>query len=305
MNPTAKRKRVPVHGVLLLDKPAGISSTQALAKAKWLLNAEKAGHTGTLDPFATGLLPLCFGEATKFSSDLLDADKTYEATIRLGITTTTGDFEGEIIDTQPVSVNISQIELVLSRFRGPIDQIPPMYSALKRDGKPLYAYAREGKTLERESRAIIIHDLQLISLMPPELRIRVRCSKGTYVRVLGEDIGKALGCGAHLTELRRTHSAQLSIDRAVSLDAMDKLDMAGRASLLLPIDALVSTLPEVWLGDDLVRRFRHGQRLALVSEQVGQIVPGTRVRVLGSADGFMGTAILSEANVLFPERVIS
>jgi tRNA pseudouridine55 synthase len=305
MNPTAKRKRVPVHGVLLLDKPAGISSTQALAKAKWLLNAEKAGHTGTLDPFATGLLPLCFGEATKFSSDLLDADKTYEATIRLGITTTTGDLEGEVIDTQPVNVNISQIELVLSRFRGPIDQIPPMYSALKRDGKPLYAYAREGKTLERESRAIIIHDLQLISLMLPELQIRVCCSKGTYVRALGEDIGKALGCGAHLTELRRTHSAQLSIDRAVPLDAIDKLDMADRASLLLPIDALVSTLPEVWLDDDLVRRFRHGQRLALVREQVGQIVPGTRVRVLGSADGFMGTAILSEANVLFPERVIS
>jgi tRNA pseudouridine55 synthase len=180
-----------------------------------------------------------------------------------------------------------------------------MYSALKRDGKPLYEYARAGQTLEREARAVVIHDLQLISLTSPELQIRVRCSKGTYIRVLGEDIGKVLGCGAHLTVLRRTHTAQLSIDRAVTLDAMDKLGMSDRASLLLPIDSLVSTLPEVWLDDDLVRRFRHGQRLALVREQVGQIMPGTRVRVFGSADGFMGTAILSEAHVLSPERVIS
>ena len=304
MSQPAKRKRVPVHGVLLLDKPEGMSSTQALAKVKWLLNAEKAGHTGTLDPFATGLLPLCFGEATKFASDLLDAEKTYEATIRLGIRTTTGDPEGEVLETRDVDVQRAQIESVLDHFRGPIDQIPPMYSALKRDGKPLYAYAREGKTVERKARAVVIHELELVAFTSPDIQIRVRCSKGTYIRVLGEDIGSALGCGAHLTGLRRIQTAQLSIDRSVTLDAVDKLDMADRVSLLLPIDTLVSKLPAIWLNDDLARRFRQGQRLSLFRDQVGQILPGERVRVLDSAGSFMGAAILNETNVLFPERVV-
>ena len=304
MSQPAKRKRVPVHGVLLLDKPEGMSSTQALAKVKWLLNAEKAGHTGTLDPFATGLLPLCFGEATKFASDLLDAEKTYEATIRLGIRTTTGDPEGEVLETRDVDVQRAQIESVLDHFRGPIDQIPPMYSALKREGKPLYAYAREGKTVERKARAVVIHELELVAFTSPDIQIRVRCSKGTYIRVLGEDIGSALGCGAHLTGLRRIQTAQLSIDRSVTLDAVDKLDMADRISLLLPIDTLVSKLPAIWLNDDLARRFRQGQRLSLFRDQVGQILPGERVRVLDSAGSFMGVAILNETNVLFPERVV-
>ena len=174
-----KRKREPVHGVLLLDKPAGMSSTQALAKAKWLLNAEKAGHTGTLDPFATGLLPLCFGEATKFAQDLLDADKTYEATVLLGQTTTTGDTEGELIDNRPVDIGRAEVEAVLAQFRGPIAQVPPMYSALKRDGKPLYEYARAGVTLEREARAVTIHALEMLEFAPPALKLRVSCSKGT------------------------------------------------------------------------------------------------------------------------------
>ena len=183
--------------MLLLDKPVGLSSNDALIKAKRVLNAKKAGHTGTLDPFATGLLPLCFGEATKFSQDLLEADKTYLADVHLGVTTTTGDTEGETLDTRPVDVTPAQIEAALAQLRGPILQVPPMYSALKRDGKALYEYAREGITLEREARPVTIHGLELIGYEAPMLRIRVTCSKGMYVRVLGEDIGAALGCGAN------------------------------------------------------------------------------------------------------------
>ena len=202
-----KKKRVPVHGVLLLDKQVGVSSNDALIKAKWLLSALKAGHTGTLDPFATGLLPLCFGEATKFAQDLLDADKTYETVVHLGITTNTGDTEGEAIETKPVDVTREQIDVVLAQFRGDILQVPPMYSALKRDGKPLYEYARAGITLEREARPVTIHLLEFVDYQAPFLTLRVQCSKGTYIRALGEDIGAALGCGAHLNCLLYTSDA--------------------------------------------------------------------------------------------------
>jgi len=193
-----KRVRDLVDGVLLLDKPVGFSSNDALIKAKRVLNAKKAGHTGTLDPFATGLLPLCFGEATKFSQDLLEADKTYDTVVHLGQTTDTGDTEGEVVDTRDVNVTLDQIHAVLEKFRGPIAQVPPMYSALKRDGKPLYEYARAGITLDREARNVIIHKLELVSYDAPMLKLSVTCSKGTYIRVLGQDIGEALGCGAHL-----------------------------------------------------------------------------------------------------------
>nr|NDG08619.1 tRNA pseudouridine(55) synthase TruB [Oxalobacteraceae bacterium] len=243
---------MPVHGVLLLDKPAGMSSTQALAKAKWLLNAQKAGHTGTLDPFATGLLPLCFGEATKFAQDLLYADKTYEAVVHLGVTTTTGDTEGEVAESRPVEVSIQQIESVLTQFCGPIRQVPPMYSALKRDGKPLYEYARQGVTLEREARSVIIHQLDLLCYDAPYIKLRVTSSKGTYVRVLGEDIGKALGCGAHLKALRRTGVGSLSLDDAVALDDLVALGEC-RSNALKPLDALLSTLPSIELNDELAR----------------------------------------------------
>jgi tRNA pseudouridine55 synthase len=188
-----KKPRDLVDGVLLIDKPVGLSSNDALIKAKRVVNAKKAGHTGTLDPFATGLLPLCFGEATKFSQDLLEADKTYDAVVHLGITTTTGDTEGEAVETRPVNVTVEQIEAALAKFRGPILQVPPMYSALKRDGKALYEYAREGITLEREARPVTIHKLEMLAYDAPMLTIRVTCSKGTYVRVLGEDIGAELG----------------------------------------------------------------------------------------------------------------
>lgn len=306
MSQPAKRKRVPVHGVLLLDKPEGISSTQALAKAKWLLNAEKAGHTGTLDPFATGLLPLCFGEATKFSSDLLDADKTYEATIRLGITTTTGDPEGEVLETREVSVERAQIESVLDKFRGPIDQVPPMYSALKRDGKPLYAYAREGKTLEREARAVTIHTLELVSFDSPDIRIRVRCSKGTYIRVLGEDIGHALGTGAHLIALRRVGVGNLLIADAMTIDALANLSEVDRKNNLLPADSLLSELIPVVLPTALASRFMQGQRLSLGKEGVDYLPTGTqRVKVLDTKQILLGVASVSAEGLLQPERLVS
>ena len=308
MNHQVKRRRVPVHGVLLLDKPAGISSTQALAKAKWLLNAEKAGHTGTLDPFATGLLPLCFGEATKYASDLLDADKSYEATVHLGVTTSTGDTEGEVLESREVRVTREQIDSALSHFNGKISQTPPMYSALKVDGKPLYAYAREGITLERKSREILIHEIELMEFDFTTLKIRVRCSKGTYVRVLGEDIGKTLGCGAHLTQLRRTSIAHLSVAEAVPLSVLEESSEA-RSSLLRPVDSLTSMLPAVQLSEELIRRFMHGQRLAL-GRELGEHclslpLPEGRVRVLGPAGSFAGTAVVTHDLVLIPERVVS
>lgn len=311
MNKLAKRKRVPVHGVLLLDKPVGLSSTQALGNAKWLLNAEKAGHTGTLDPFATGLLPLCFGEATKFAQDLLDADKTYEATVHLGVTTTTGDTEGDIIDTRPVDVTVAQVQAVLEKFRGPIRQVPPMYSALKRDGKPLYEYARAGVTLERDARDVVIHELSLLAFSAPELKIRVRCSKGTYIRVLGEDIGKALGCGAHLTALRRTQLGALDLQNAIALPVFAGMDEGARLQALAPVDALLASLPELRLDDELSRRFLHGQRLAGMTAALpssSQPLPGAEllVRVYRSTDSrLLGVALLDSQGRLAPQRLVS
>ena len=302
----AKRRRVPVHGVLLLDKPAGLSSNDALIKAKRLLNAEKAGHTGTLDPFATGLLPLCFGEATKFAQDLLEADKTYETVVHLGVKTNTGDTEGEIVETREVDVAPAQIEAVLMQFRGDIRQVPPMHSALKRDGKPLYEYARAGVTLEREARAVTIHALELIEYRAPLLSLRVQCSKGTYIRVLGEDIGAALGCGAHLRALRRVQVGNLDMTNAVTLEQLAAHQEGERTSLLAPVDALLRSFPAVQLTDELARRFLHGQRLALGRENVS-IPPGLgRVRVYREADArLLGTGLLQEFAVLAPERLIS
>jgi tRNA pseudouridine55 synthase len=298
-----RRIRVPVHGVLLLDKPAGLSSNDALIKAKRLLNAEKAGHTGTLDPFATGLLPLCFGEATKFAQDLLDADKTYETTVHLGITTSTGDTEGEVIATGRVDVIPEQIDAVLAAFRGPISQVPPMHSALKRDGRPLYEYARAGITLEREARQVTIHALTLLSWEAPFLRLSVTCSKGTYIRVLGEDIGAALGCGAHLHALRRTGVGSLSIAQATTLEQLADLPEAERAAGLAPVDALLSSFPVLALDDEMARRFLHGQRLALAG--MDGLPQAGRVRVYRQADSrLLGTAQLAGYGVLAPERLV-
>jgi tRNA pseudouridine55 synthase len=297
-----KKPRDLIDGVLLLDKPVGLSSNDALIKAKRVMNAKKAGHTGTLDPFATGLLPLCFGEATKFSQDLLEADKTYDATVHLGIMTTTGDTEGEAIETLPVDVSIEQIQAALARFRGPILQVPPMYSALKRDGKAYYEYAREGITLEREARPVTIHGLELIAYDAPMLKIRVTCSKGTYVRVLGEDIGAALGCGAHLNALRRIQVGALTSATMITLE--DLQAHADPLSLLAPVDALLSTFPAVELTAELAKRFLNGQRLALGKEEV--MVPAEQGRVRVYCEGkLLGTANLQEYAVLAPERLIA
>lgn len=295
-----------LHGIVLLDKPLGLSSNQALQSVRKLLRAAKGGHTGALDPLATGLLPLCFGEATKFSQDLLEADKTYDAVVHLGITTTTGDTEGDVVETRPVDVKgditEARIEAALARLRGPIMQVPPMYSALKRDGKALYEYAREGITLERDARPVTIHKLEMLAYDPPMLSIRVTCSKGTYVRVLGEDIGLDLGCGAHLNALRRIGVGNLTTDGMVTLEQLQAHD--NPLSLLAPVDALLSSFPGIDLTQELAARFLNGQRLALNREAV--TLPETQGRVRVYHDGkLLGTAILQEYGVLAPERLIA
>lgn len=300
-----KKKRVPVHGVLLLDKARDISSNDALVAVKRLFNAEKAGHTGTLDPFATGLLPLCFGEATKFAQDLLDADKTYEAVLHLGVTTTTADSEGEVLERQPVDIQREQIDALLPQFTGALTQIPPMYSALKRDGKPLYEYARAGITLEREARAITIHRLTLLEYQSPFLRLEVSCSKGTYIRTLGEDIGRTLGCGAHLSELRRIAVANLQISDAITFAALSEEVENIRPQHLKPVDALIANSPKLILNEQLATRFMHGQRLALGKEGVEIPIEQGRVRVYGAGAQLLGTGQIQEFGVLAPERLVN
>ena len=297
-----KKIRDLVDGVLLLDKPVGLSSNDALIKTKRFMNAKKAGHTGTLDPFATGLLPLCFGEATKFSQDLLEADKTYETTVHLGVSTNTGDTEGDTIATKEVNVTREQIEAVLARFRGPILQVPPMYSALKRDGKAYYEYAREGIVLEREARPVTILALDFIAYEAPFLKLSVTCSKGTYIRVLGEDIGNALGCGAHLNALRRTQVGPLTVEGMVTLEEIAA--HPAPVALLAPVDALLSSFPAVELTPELARRFLQGQRLALGKEAVA--VPPSLGRTRVYHDGkLLGTGLLQEYAILAPERLIA
>ena len=302
-----QRPRVPrraLDGVLLLDKPIGLSSNDALIRAKRLYLAKKAGHTGTLDPLATGLLPLCFGEATKFSQDLLEADKTYEATMRLGIRTTTGDAEGEALDIRAVDCDEAAVRAALPRFIGEIVQIPPMYSALKRDGKPLYEYARAGQTVEREGRRVTIHALEPIACALPDVTFRVTCSKGTYVRTLAEDIGEALGCGAHLVALRRTGVGALTLEHSVTLDALSDATEVERDAWLQPVDALLSTFPQVCLNDDDTRRFLHGQRLKLSSLTIAtDALNAARVRVYSAQGRLLGVAKPGEG-VLAPERLV-
>ena len=247
-----------VDGVLLLDKPLGLTSNDALQKARRLFSAAKGGHTGTLDPLATGLLPLCFGEATKFSADLLDADKTYEAVLKLGVTTDSGDAEGAVTGTVAVDVAESAILSVLPRFIGNIQQIPPMHSALKRNGRPLYELARQGIEVERAPRAVTIHAIDCLVIAGDMLTLRVACSKGTYIRVLAADIGQALGCGAHLAALRRTAVGDLDLAGAVTLAELEALDEAGRAGRLQPVDALLQSLPIMTVEGEVAERFRHG-----------------------------------------------
>lgn len=294
-----KRKGRVVDGVLLLDKPYAMTSNAALQTARRLLNAQKAGHTGTLDPLASGLLALTFGEATKFSADLLHADKTYIAGIKLGQKTTTGDLEGDFLQTRPVRVNRADIERTLNAFRGDILQVPPMFSALKRDGKTLYDLAREGVSIEREARSVRIEKLEILEFADELLTVEVTCSKGTYIRVLAEDIGEALGCGAHLASLRRTKVGALSLEDAVTLQALETMSVDERLATLKPLDALMQTLPAVHLSENDRVRFCHGQRLAL------GLPSCPRVRVYGPDEQMVGTARVNERGVLEPERLIA
>lgn len=251
-----------VSGVLLLDKPRGMTSQQAVSRVKRLLGADKAGHTGTLDPMAEGLLPVGLGEATKYSRFLLEADKTYRARIRLGLTTDSGDAEGQPLQHRPVAASEAQVQDVLSRFRGELQQRPPMHSALKVAGRPLYAYARAGQLVEREPRLVRIHELQLIDFKEEIIDVRIACSKGTYIRVLAEDIGEALGCGAHLCGLWREATGGYRLEQAISLTQLEALNPDDRRAWLLPVDAFALALPEIRLDAAESARIRNGQRLS-------------------------------------------
>lgn len=273
----------PIDGVLGLDKPAGLSSNAALQRARALLGARKAGHTGTLDPLASGLLPLTFGNATKFSADLLDADKEYAARIELGATTVSGDAEGPVLERRPVEVDRARFQAVLRGFVGAGLQVPPMHSALKRDGRPLYELARAGQEVERAARPVYISRLELLEWDARRPLVAVQCGKGTYVRVLAQDIGAALGCGAHLAELRRTRVGHLQLAQAVTLAALEALDISGRRALLLPADALLASLPRAALDAFAAARFCHGQKLAWSGA-------APRLRVYDQAGALLGLA---------------
>ena len=297
----------PFDGVLLFDKPLELSSNTALQKVRRLFQAEKAGHTGTLDPLATGLLPICFGEATKFSNALLDADKTYRALLRLGQTTSTGDAEGEILSEHPVEVQQSDVDIVLAKFRGEIQQLPPMHSALKHHGKPLYEYIRKGETIERELRNVVIYELVLNSFSGNEaeepmaghpMDITVRCSKGTYIRTLAEDIGAALGCGAHLIGLRRTAIAHFNLKDAYNWQQLEAMSESERVACVLPLESLMPDMPRLQLDAVQIKRLAQGQRLGLDTG-----LPDGKVSLQGP-QGFIGVGLL-QGRRLAPDRLLS
>lgn len=293
-----KINRRRVDGVLLLDKPQGISSNGVLQTARRLLNAAKAGHTGTLDPMASGLLPLTFGEATKFSQMLLDADKVYEAGVELGVETDTGDAEGQVLAAHPVAVTELALREVLERFVGEIEQVPPMYSALKRDGKPLYEYARAGIELEREARRVTISAIELLSFDSPRFVIRVACSKGTYIRTLAMDIGAALGGGAHLYSLRRTRIGVFDIASSVSLDALEAVEGDARDGMLASADLLVMNFDRVDLDEVQTRQMLQGQPLRFAQAGSGL------VRIYGP-EAFLGLAEWKDDGKLWAKRLIA
>lgn len=307
--PRARVARRPVHGVLLLDKPLGWSSNDALQKVKWLLRAEKAGHTGTLDPLATGVLPLCFGAATKFSQLQLEADKTYEAVAQLGVTTRTADAEGEILQERPVNVSDEDLQSVQARFTGAIRQIPPMHSALKKDGKALYEYARAGIEVEREARAVQIYALNMAMARTDTgfdaIKMLVKCSKGTYIRTLGEDVGEALGCGAHLRALRRLDTGGFNVAQSVTLDALEAMTEQERAACLMPVDALLREHLVVTLDAENAGRFLSGvRRRGGWPDTAKVVVYGPSVQPQRTTPTLLGTAY-TKAGELIPERLLS
>ncbi|CAM8267608.1 TruB Pseudouridine synthase [Candidatus Methylopumilus planktonicus] len=294
-----KSTKREIDGVFLLNKPLGFSSNQALKKIQWLLNAKKAGHTGTLDPMASGLLPICLGEATKFSNRLLNANKTYIATVQLGVTTTTGDQEGEVISEKEAVFNEAQVKETLQKFVGDITQIPPMYSALKFEGRPLYEYARQGIEIERKSRQTTIYDIGLMEFQGSVMTIEVSCSKGTYIRTLAEDIGHALGCGAHLKGLERTQTGNFQLSEALTIEALEDMDSISREKVLLPIDALLEGLPSIELTSAETELIKKGQSIDFISKNEEEL------RLYSVSGQFVGVGQPDLQGRLFPKRLIA
>jgi len=298
-----KRIRRSVSGIILLDKPRGFTSNAALQKVRWLLNAEKAGHTGSLDPLATGVLPLCFGEATKFSQYLLDADKAYETVAQLGVTTSTADAEGDVLERRPVALSAADIEAVLPRFRGDIQQVPPMHSALKRDGQPLYKLARAGEVVEREARSVTITRLELLEVIGDRVRLAVSCSKGTYIRTLVEDIGRALGCGAHVAELRRTQAGPFVLADTVSLEALEQAHGEGGSEaldrFLKAVDCGLQHWPLLSFSEHSAYYWLHGQPV-----RVPDAPAFGMVRVQDQNGRFIGIGEVSDDGRVAPRRLI-
>jgi tRNA pseudouridine55 synthase len=297
-----KRKGLPLDGVLLLDKPRGLTSNSALQRARKLLGAAKAGHTGTLDPMASGLLPICLGQATKFSGFLLEADKTYEATVTLGAATETGDAEGRIVRTGSLAaVDRQGIEAVLAVLTGPIEQLPPMHSALKHKGRPLYQYARAGLTVERHARAVTVHEIRLTRLDSPELDIQVTVSKGTYIRALAAELGERLGCGAYLSALRRTAAGGLHLDEALSLPALEAMPEGQRRAQVRPIDLLLRRLPALTLNEQDVASLLQGRAIATDTAPSAQAL----ARLYDGRGAFLGIGELILPGQLTPRRLMS
>ena len=297
---TDREGQGPDSGILLLDKPIGLTSNAALGRAKRVLGIRKAGHCGTLDPMASGLMVLCFGEATKVSGFLLDAAKAYSAEAILGITTDSEDADGEVVDEKNVpNLDRDQLEAILERFRGEIEQVPPMHSALKHQGRRLYELARKGETVERPARRITIHRLELTALELPRIRLEVECSKGTYIRSLVRDIGEAIGCGAHLSALRRTLSAPFKLADAITLENLESLNPEEARTLLLPADQALIHLPEIHLDPIQSTRLRHGQRLAGLDSSACGLV-----RVYDN-QGFIGIGESDGQGHLKPRRLMA
>ncbi|WP_163650505.1 tRNA pseudouridine(55) synthase TruB [Modicisalibacter sp. 'Wilcox'] len=295
-----RRRGLPIDGVLLLDKPAGVSSNHALQRARRLFQAQKAGHTGTLDPMATGLLPVCFGEATKFSSYLLEADKAYRTRVQLGLVTDTGDAEGAVVERRPVEgVDEARVRRVLADFSGEIDQIPPMHSALKHEGRKLYELAREGKQVERAARRVRVYDARLLAFEGDAFELDVACSKGTYIRTLAEDIGRALGCGAHITALRRLRSGPFAADDMLDFAALDALE--SRDTALLPMDVLVRHLPRLDVAQATAARLLHGQRAA--TDTAG--LAGDALARLYRDESFLGLVTVTAPGEIAPRRLVA
>ena len=303
MSKPRKRGR-DIHGVFLLDKPQGMSSNDIMQKVKRIFQANKAGHTGALDPLATGMLPICLGEATKFSQFLLDADKRYLVTAKLGERTDTSDAEGQIVETRDVNVKTPDILTALEQFRGNILQVPTMFSALKYNGKPLYEYARQGITVEREARPITIFELNFIEYNAPYLTLEVHCSKGTYIRTLVDDLGEALGCGAHVTMLRRTAVADYPTEKMLDWNALQALaepqDLSSLDALLLPMDTAVAKLPALTLNESQTQGIGFGKRIKFynLNRLQGQ------VRLFSHENRFLGVAVIDENNVIRPQRLV-